>query len=60
MPTDLKNPCQAVIKLIEAVNRGEKIPDSHLSTLRVHLTVFRECQDLLNKQGEKILRGEDE
>ncbi len=59
MPTDLKNPCRAVTKLIEAVNRGERISDSHLSTLRLHLIVFPECHDLINEQGEKVLRGEN-
>ena len=58
MPTDLKNPCQAVAKLIEAVNRGERISDCHLDTLRLHLSVFPRCQALLNEQGERIVCGD--
>jgi hypothetical protein len=58
MPTDLKNPCQAVAKLIDVVNQGKQISESDLRILRKHLTVFSGCQALLNKQGERIVRGE--
>jgi len=59
MPTDINNPCQAVGKLIEAVNHGKTISESDLEKLRLHLIVFPECHDLINEQGEKVLRGEN-
>ena len=59
MPTDLNNPCQVVAKLIEAINERKQISPSNLSTLRIHLLIFPECQRLLNERGERILGGED-
>jgi hypothetical protein len=57
LPTDIKNPCKAVAKWIEAINRGEEISRHDLGNLRVHLTIFPECMKLVNEQGIRILGG---